>query len=51
MWYGNFAYRIDVGIWTFALAGMSAIIIAVLTVSIQAWKAACANPIDALRNE
>jgi len=50
-WLENFAYRIDIQWWMFAFAGSSAIIIALLTVSFQAIKAALANPVDSLRNE
>jgi putative ABC transport system permease protein len=50
-WLANFAYRIDIGWWTFALAGGLALLIALLTVSTQAIKAALANPVGALRYE
>jgi putative ABC transport system permease protein len=50
-WLQNFAYRITVSWWIFVLTGGLAIIIALLTVSIQAIKAALANPVDSLRSE
>jgi putative ABC transport system permease protein len=50
-WLENFAYRIDIGWWVFVLAGGLALMIALLTVSTQAIKAAVANPVDALRYE
>ena len=50
-WLQEFAYRIEIGWWIFALSGIIAIIIALLTVSIQALKAAIANPIKSLRYE
>jgi putative ABC transport system permease protein len=50
-WLQDFAYRIDLTIWPFLLAGLSALVIALLTVSYQAIKAATANPIEALRYE
>jgi putative ABC transport system permease protein len=50
-WLQNFAYRIDIGWWVFALAGGLALLIALLTVSTQAIKAALANPVEALRYE
>jgi ABC-type antimicrobial peptide transport system permease subunit len=50
-WLQNFAYRIDIGIWTFLLAGALALIIALLTVGYQAIKAAFSNPVEALRYE
>lgn len=50
-WLQAFAYRIDIGWWMFALAGLIAILIAVITVSFQAIKAAIANPVRSLRTE
>jgi putative ABC transport system permease protein len=50
-WLQNFAYRIDIGWWMFALTGGLALLIAFLTVSTQALKAALANPVEALRYE
>jgi putative ABC transport system permease protein len=50
-WLQDFAYRIDIGWWVFALAGGLALLIALLTVSSQAIKAALANPVEALRYE
>jgi len=50
-WLQDFAYRINIGWWMFALAGFFAIIIAMVTVSFQAIKAAVANPVKSLRTE
>lgn len=50
-WLQDFTYRIDISWWVFALAGLSAIVITVLTVSFQAIKAAVANPVNSLRTE
>ncbi len=50
-WLQNFAYRINIGWWTFLLAGAFALAIALLTASYQVIKAAMANPVEALRNE
>ncbi len=50
-WLQNFAYRISVGCWIFALAGVLALLIALLTVSWQSYRAASKNPVDALRYE
>ena len=50
-WLQDYAYKIDIGFWVFIIAGMLAFIIAFLTVSIQAIKAANANPIKSLRTE
>jgi putative ABC transport system permease protein len=50
-WLQDFAYRIGIDWWIFLLAGTAAILIALITVSFQAIRAALANPVDALRNE
>lgn len=50
-WLENFAYRIDIGWSIFALAGGMTLLIALLTVSTQAIKAALSNPVEALRYE
>jgi ABC-type antimicrobial peptide transport system permease subunit len=50
-WLQNFAYHIDIRLWIFALAGVIALLIALLTVSVQSYKAASKNPVDALRYE
>lgn len=50
-WLQNFAYRVEIGWWMFALAGCVAFLIALVTVSSQAIRKALANPVDALRYE
>jgi putative ABC transport system permease protein len=50
-WLQNFSYRINLSWWIFALAGMLALVIALLTVSYQSYKAATKNPADSLRYE
>jgi len=50
-WLQNFAFRINIGLWTFVLSATLALIIALLTVSYQSFKAAFANPADSLRYE
>ena len=50
-WLRNFAYRVDVGWWTFALSGALVLGMALLTVGWQAGRAARANPVDVLRHE
>ena len=50
-WLQSFAYRIDIGWWVFVVAGIAAIVIALITVSFQAIKAAVANPVKSLRTE
>jgi putative ABC transport system permease protein len=50
-WLQDFAYRIDISWWVFALAGLIAIVVAFVTVSFQSVKAALANPVKSLKNE
>ncbi len=50
-WLQNFAYKTEMSWWIFALAGVLALGIALLTVSWQSWKAATRNPVEALRCE
>lgn len=50
-WLQNFAYRIHLSWWIFAGAGALAILIALITVSFQAIRAAVANPVESLRTE
>ena len=50
-WLENFAYKTMLSWWIFALAGVLALGIALLTVSWQSWRAATRNPVEALRYE
>ncbi len=50
-WLADFAYKTEISWWIFALAGFSATLIALLTVSWQSIKAAVANPVTSLRSE
>ncbi|MEN8203659.1 MAG: ABC transporter permease [Bacteroidota bacterium] len=50
-WLESFAYKTSLSWWIFALAGLVALIIALITVSIQSWKASNRNPVEALRYE
>ena len=50
-WLEDFAYRIDIGWMVFVIAGFATILIALVTVSYQAIKAAIANPVESLRTE
>jgi putative ABC transport system permease protein len=50
-WLENFAYKTSLSWWIFALAGLLALGIALLTVSFQSYKAATKNPIESLRYE
>ncbi len=50
-WLQSFAFRIDMEWWVFALAGLLAVLIALVTVSFQSIKAALMNPVTSLRSE
>ncbi|WP_461641492.1 ABC transporter permease [Labilibaculum euxinus] len=50
-WLENFAYKTELSWWIFALAGLIALGIALLTVSFQSWRAATRNPVESLRYE
>jgi putative ABC transport system permease protein len=50
-WLEDFAYRIDLEWWLFGVAGLMALLIALLTVSFQSVKAALMNPVKSLRSE
>lgn len=50
-WLEGFAYRINISWWVFAIAGLLALLIALITISFQAIKAALANPVESLRSE
>jgi putative ABC transport system permease protein len=50
-WLQNFAYRITITWWIFLTAGVAAMVIALATISLQAIKAAVANPVKSLRTE
>ncbi len=50
-WLQDFAYRVNIEWWVFAVAGAGALMIAFLTVSSQSLKAALTNPVESLKNE
>jgi putative ABC transport system permease protein len=50
-WLSDYAYRVNLDLWTFLLAGVVALAIALLTVSSQSIRAAHTNPGDSLRND
>jgi putative ABC transport system permease protein len=50
-WLQDFAYHIQIGWWIFAIAGLASVLIAFVTISFQAIKAAVANPVQSLRSE
>jgi putative ABC transport system permease protein len=49
-WLENFAYKTTISWWIFALAGMTAILLVLITISVQSWKAATRNPVETLRH-
>ena len=51
LWLQDFAYRTNIAWWVFAVAGSTALVIAFVTISFQAIKAAVANPVKSLRTE
>ena len=50
-WLENFAFRITLNLWTFIFGSLIILGITALTVSLQTWKAAIANPVDTLKYE
>jgi putative ABC transport system permease protein len=50
-WLQGFAYRINIPLWVFLFSGLSAIFIALLTISFQSVKASLVNPVKSLRND
>jgi putative ABC transport system permease protein len=50
-WLQDFAYRVNISWWVFVIAGVTAVAIALITVSFQAIRAAIANPVKSLRTE
>lgn len=50
-WLQDYAYRVDINWWLFAIGGFAAIVIALATISFQAVRAAAANPVKSLRTE
>jgi putative ABC transport system permease protein len=50
-WLHNFAYHVNINIWSFILSAVAALTIAFLTVSYQSFKAAVTNPVDTLKYE
>jgi ABC-type antimicrobial peptide transport system permease subunit len=50
-WLQNFTFRIELSWWIFLIGGMASVVIALLSVSFQAIKAAIANPVKSLRTE
>jgi len=50
-WLMEFSYRININAWVFIIAGLTAVVFALLTISLQSIKAALANPVKSLRSE
>ena len=50
-WLEGYNYRVNINLWVFAAAGAGAVLIALITISTQAVKAALANPVESLRTE
>ena len=50
VWLDDFVYRTDIKVWVFVAAGFAACAIAWLTMSVQSWKAARANPVTSWRS-
>jgi putative ABC transport system permease protein len=50
-WLESFAYKTELSWWIFALSGILTLVIAIVTVSWQSWRAATRNPVEALRYE
>jgi putative ABC transport system permease protein len=50
-WLTEFSYRIHVNVWAFVIAGITAVVFALLTISSHAIKAAMTNPVKSLRSE
>jgi putative ABC transport system permease protein len=50
-WLKDFAYRININWWIFLVAGVTAVLVALFTISFQAIRAAIANPVESLRTE
>jgi len=50
-WLHGFAYRVEISAWTFVMAGLLTVMVAILTVSVQALRGALVNPVESLRYE
>lgn len=50
-WLGDFEYRVALSWWIFAVAGLTALVIAWLTISYQSIRTAQRNPVESLRSE
>jgi putative ABC transport system permease protein len=50
-WLDSYVYRIQISWWMFAIAGMAAIVISIITISYQSIRAALSNPVESLKTE
>ncbi|HEV3224186.1 MAG TPA: hypothetical protein VGZ90_14970 [Puia sp.] len=50
-WLNDFAFRIDISWWMFVVTAIAALLIALLTVSIQTIRAAIINPVESLKTD
>lgn len=50
-WLENYPYKISLSWWVFALTGLLVVILSVISISVQSWRAASANPIDSIKSE
>ena len=50
-WLQNFSFKTDLSWWVFVLAGLTTTVVVIATVSWQSWRAANANPVDAIKSE
>jgi len=50
-WLQDFSYKVHISWWLFVVAGVAAVLIALVTISFQSVKAAMTNPVKALRSE
>ena len=50
-WLQDFHYRVDIAWWVFLAAGLSAVVVAFITISFRSIIAATVNPIESLKNE
>jgi putative ABC transport system permease protein len=51
LWLNGFAYKTNLSCWIFVMSGTITLVIALLTVSWQGWKAATQNPVEAIKYE
>ena len=50
-WMSQFAFRINIPIWIFLVSLIAVVVITLVVVTLQGWRAASANPVESLKNE